>query len=144
MKKAVFLTSTLLLASFFVVLAGSNDLPKPTPDDLLAAGYTVVKIIETDGDRYSGPVKYFRVAEKPQKIDPKKDCADCNDLVAVYIGKTNTIPAWVINQSDPIRIIGNRFQTRIYSPNKKTVIAVTGPIRERVIKLTQIYIEKLN
>ena len=142
MKKSILFFSLLLLGAFVIVQAESSPSYKVEVEDLIESGMTNVKVVETTKSRFQEPMQYFRVAEALDEKNAKKDCEDCGNLVAVYIGTTPTIPGWIEGNSNPLRRIGGRIQARRYLPNKKLVIIVTTPLQENAIRLSNRLVEK--
>ena len=140
---------TLYLAAFGLAAAAALAAALPsgaaptalpvTVADLTAAGYTGVTAVAPTATRFRAPVWYFRVNESLSQSDAKKDCADCNNLVAVYAAVSESVPGWALNQKDVYRIMGARTQGRIYIRNTKTIVIVTGPAP----KLVQALLESL-
>ena len=130
MLAAVFFAAALAAAS-----AVSGQSAGASAEDLAGAGYTGVQPLDPAGNRFSAPVKYFRVKEILDDVDAKKDCQDCRDLVAVYAGESKEIPGWSINQKNPMRKMGGRWQYRNYVGGAKTVVIVTGPHEDKVRRL---------
>lgn len=126
MKKAAVLTAVLLVAGAF--LAAHGEAPPDhgvAAEDLEAAGFAEPRVVEPEDDRFLPPVRYFRV--DPSSAPLGNDCADCRDLVAVYVGESETVPAWFTNDSPPVRVMAGRVQVRRWLPARRLVITVTAP-----------------
>ena len=124
------------LGVFLVVHAQDPSRTSVIEEDLEAAGYTDVVALEADGSRFASNVAYFRVAETLSDADARKDCADCANLVATHVAKTDSVPDWHAADEDPLRLVGGRVQARRYHAPTKTVIIVTGPDLEKVAALS--------
>lgn len=139
MRKRIAAASALaVLAAVFAVRAQSPAPIEVTAEDLADAGYTQVEELDPDGARFAPPVRYFRVGETLSETDAKRDCGDCADLVAAFVGRDMSEPAWVRESAEPLRIVGGRIQSRRYLPSAKTVIVVTGPDIGKVAALSDI------
>jgi len=108
--------------------------PEVTTADLEAAGYVSPVVLVQEGARYAPPARYFRVEDGAETT--AKDCPDCGDLVAVFLGTTPTVPSWFTSHDDPLHLVGDRVQARRYHERTKTVIIVTGPDVGKVSSLS--------
>jgi len=142
MKKAILLTSFLLLINGFVVGAQSEENPYTvTVDDLTEVGMEEVRPIEPEDERFIAPVRYFRVTPPTEPLSGR-DCDDCGDLAAVYVNESATAPIWAESGTNPVRKIGKRIQVRHYEASKKLVIIVTGPDGEKMLALSDLLANK--
>lgn len=145
MKKSVWMSAcAIALGIFLVAHAQESPATSATVEDLEAAGYTDVIALGPDGSRFASDVDYFRVAETLSDADARKDCADCANLVAAYVAKTDSVPDWHATNEDPLRLVGGRVQARRYHPPTKTVIIVTGPVLEKVAALSDRLLIRVN
>ncbi len=109
-----------------------------TAEDLAAAGYTGVQAIASAGGRFDGPTLYFRVFHAIDVTDNSKDCADCRNLVAAYVGASESVPSWALRVGMTTRKMGGRYQVRAYDRLTKNIIIVTGPSEKLAKKLAEI------
>ncbi|MFA5853635.1 MAG: hypothetical protein WC866_00975 [Patescibacteria group bacterium] len=143
MKKTPWIAIILL----FAASAASAALPAPlevTEDDLTSAGISNVTSVVPTPDRFLAPVRYFRTADTLSAKDAKKDCADCADLVAVYVADVSAVPKWVVEPQQQFMKIGARLQLRAYIASTKRVVIVTGPSEASVRKISKALVTKFS
>lgn len=134
-------TLGLLVVALSAFAEATADKPKPlevTAADIAQAGYSNVQPVAPAGDRWNGPTEYFTSNAYIPQGDVKKDCADCQKVVAAYAAVTDKVPGWSLNQHVFVRKIAGRFQGRAFLPDKKTVIVVTGPNEALITKLLDV------
>jgi hypothetical protein len=121
-------SSTLsVVASTTVSVAASADF-LITVDDILKAGYHGVKQIPAVSGRFSVPVHYFRVTEKVSPEDALRDCADCGNLVAVYVTNASptSTPGWVAERNPFVQKIGGRIQVKWFAGDRTVFVTAPG------------------
>ena len=142
-KKTAAIIATLALLILSPVSSRSESMDA-SADDLAAAGFTGANAVEPSKDRFLPPVRYFRVDQALSAADAKRDCPDCQNLVAVFIGATTAAPDWSNPNINPVRRVGGRTQVRKYLATSKTAIIVTAPDREKAIALAALLVKKFS
>ncbi len=104
----------------------------------LAAGTGLANVsaVAPDGTRFRPPVQYFRSPETISAADARRDCADCGNLIAVYIADAPAVPAWAAVLGQRSVKIGGRFQLRTYLAARKRIVIVTAPSETTVRKIS--------
>src|SRR6266850_2651209 len=114
MKRTAILLTTLGILAAAAAIAADATAPKPlevTAADIQQAGYTHVQSIAPAADgRWKGPAHYFTTDAYIPREDQKRDCADCQNVVAAYAAISPTIPGWSLNQHIIVRKIAGRWQ----------------------------------
>lgn len=141
MIKKTAIIAALLLALSPVSASAPLDV---SVNDVAAAGYAGAQAVEPVEDRFQPPVRYFRVDQTLSAADAKRDCPDCRNLVAIFVGPAGAAPDWSNPNINPVRRVGGRTQVRKYLAASKTVIIVTAPDREKAIVLSNALVKKFS
>lgn len=115
-----------------------------TVEDLTAAGAPGVTQAPPADGRFQPPVHYFRTTEKLSVNDARKDCADCDDLIAVYVADVPAAPAWVDTPQSQFLKIGGRLQLRSYIASKKRIVTVTATNEATLRKISKYLVAKFS
>jgi hypothetical protein len=115
-----------------------------TAADLAAAGAPDVTTVNAANGRFEGPVRYFRTSEKLSVNDARLDCADCDDLIAVYAADVPDAPKWAEDAKPPFIKIGGRLQLRTYIPSKKRIVTVTAISEATLRKISSYLVAKFS
>lgn len=93
----------------------------------IARVFTAPEEIKSVGGRFEQPVWYFRVGEHLTREEVPRDCADCDNLVAIFVSSVmpTSTPAWVATANPEIRRAGGRLHMRWFAANR--LISVTAP-----------------
>ncbi|HTK59593.1 MAG TPA: hypothetical protein VL283_00135 [Candidatus Baltobacteraceae bacterium] len=142
-KISLWAVAALLAAAGAASAAGPQPL-EVTAADLSAAGVDGVTAVQTSGERFAPPVKYFRSPEALSEGDAKKDCDDCNDLIAVYAAEAPTVPAWNSEKSLQFLKIGGRLQLRTYIASTKRIVTVTAVSETTLRKISDHLVAKFS
>ena len=134
----------LLAALAWPALADGPKALDVTAADLAAAGVSDATHIAPIGDRFAPPVAYFRSPETLSAADARKDCADCGDLIAVYVAETPVLPSWNGGVSQQFIRMGGRLQLRAYVPSTRRVVTVTAPSEQTLRKISRHLVDKFS
>ena len=137
-------TAGLLAAMAWPALADGPTPLDVTADDLLAAGVPGVVAVEPAADRFRAPVKYFRSPEALSEADARKDCADCDDLIAVYAAEAAAAPTWHSETRLQFLKIGGRLQLRTYIPSTKRIVTGTAASETTMRKISEHLVRKFS
>lgn len=137
-------TAGLLAALAWPALAAGPQALEVTADDLAAAGVADVVAVEPAGDRFQPPVAYFRSSAKLADAAAKKDCADCEDLIAVFAADVAAAPAWNADGGTQYLKIGGRLQLRTYVAARKRIVTVTAPDEATLGKISAYLVAKFS
>ena len=137
----------IITAALFVGSAVSAAAPSVfavSTEDLETAGIRDAFQIPPTSDRFLPPVSYFRAKDRLSAKDAKKDCADCDDLVAVYVADVSTVPNWVIESQLQFVKMGGRLQLRTYIASVKRIVIVTGPSESAIRNISKQLVSKFS
>jgi hypothetical protein len=140
---------SLWTAAGLLILAGAVSADGPDEldvgiVDLTEAGVPGASEVQPSDDRFLPPVEYFRSDERLSDADAKKDCADCADLIAIYVADAPTPPGWHSEKSQQFVRVGARLQLRAYIPEKRRIVTVTAVSESTVRKLSKHLVDKFS